>query len=279
MEFNKREWFFTIIIVTLIQGFVWYAAFVNAGNGSALNFISFAGTLVSIILAVLAIGYTYGESISQKNHSDTVVNQISTLNEVIGNIQDQSENMNQIKNISENLTSFSKTVVNKFDDTQKEVETISCAITRLTSSNKHVHKNTLPIQLTGNQQSTLIKSLIDMREPITEVAILGIILCDGLEKYLLLSDGIEKYTDLADKVSSEDSDYESTKHVLIGAVFSTVCILESMGLVSYDKNNPNRIKVTSQLKDDFLKEVNANPKDSGKYYEVVRNEMIKALMS
>lgn len=66
MEFSKREWVFSIVIVSLVQAFVWYSAFVNAGSGSALNFISFAGTLVSIILAVLAIGYTYGESISQK---------------------------------------------------------------------------------------------------------------------------------------------------------------------------------------------------------------------
>jgi hypothetical protein len=276
MDFNKREWFFTIIIISLIQGFVWYSAFVNAGNGSALNFISFAGTLVSIILAVLAIGYTYGESISQKNHSDTVVNQISTLNEVIGNIQDQSENMNQIKDISKSLTAFGKTVENKFDDTRKEVETISCAIARLTDSSEH--KNTTSVKLTETQTEALIKSLIETRAPISEVAILGVILADGKASYDLLHEGITKYTDEASEELAEDEDRDSTNSVLIGAVFSTSCLLESIGLLTYEKfDDRTHLKVQPELKSKFVKAVKAKPKDAGKYYAAVRDKMLDAL--
>ncbi|WP_125561240.1 hypothetical protein [Pseudoalteromonas rubra] len=276
MKFSKREWFFTIVIISLIQGFIWYAAFVNAGNGSALNFISFAGTLVSIILAILAIGYTYGESISQKNQSDTVVNQISTLNEVIGNIQDQSENMNQIKDISRSLTAFSKAVENKFDDTQKEVETISSALARLTSNGRH--KNTTSVKLTYTQKETLIESLIDTRQPISEVAILGVILTDGLKQYDLLYEGVVKYTDAASKELLENKDHDSTNSVLIGAVFSTSCLLESIGLVSYAKeDDKSHLRVEPELKTKFVEAVKANPKDAGVYYSKVRDKMLEAL--
>lgn len=105
-KFTTREWIFVFIIASLVQGAVWYISFVNAGNPSALTYVSFAGTLISIILAVLAIGYTYGESVSQKNKSDNVASQIESLNGVIKNIEIGSESLNKISDISNDLKIF-----------------------------------------------------------------------------------------------------------------------------------------------------------------------------
>ncbi len=102
-SFTAREWVFTLILTSIVQAFVWYASFVNSGNSSALTYVSFAGTLISIILAVLAIGYTYGESQVQKNKSDNVSEQIGVLNEVIRNVKLESESLNDITKISNQL--------------------------------------------------------------------------------------------------------------------------------------------------------------------------------
>lgn len=189
MTFNKRDWVFSIIIISLTQAFVWYASFVNAGNGSALNFISFAGTLVSIILAVLAIGYTYGESLAQKNHSDTIVNQITTLNKAIGNVEAQTENLSQIKDISDNLSKFSMQMERKFEATHQQVESISCTMEQLAGASPH---HPTQINLSLEQEKKLVSALIDVRQPITEIAILSAILIDG-QKRDSLYQGIHRY--------------------------------------------------------------------------------------
>ncbi|WP_312590247.1 hypothetical protein [Vibrio cholerae] len=104
--FTKREWVTLIILLGIIQAFFWYAVFENSQSASALAYVSFAGTLVSIILAVLAIGYTYGESISQKNKSDGLTDQIKTLGRLIENVEMEAKSLENIQGISNELTNF-----------------------------------------------------------------------------------------------------------------------------------------------------------------------------
>ncbi len=271
MKFSKREWVFSIIIISLVQAFVWYAAFVNAGNGSALNFISFAGTLVSIILAVLAIGYTYGESLAQKNHSDTVVNQITSLNKAIGNVEAQTENLSQIKDISDNLSKFSIQMERKFEATHQQVESISCTMEQLAGASPH---SPTQINFTIEQENKLVSALIDVRQPITEIAILSAILIDGQNRDSL-HEGIHRYLELAN-YKFEDKGYESSSDVLIGAAYSSLCILEAIGLVTHKSNNTSvAIHVDPYLKSEFVKAVKGDPMEAGEYYEFVRDEMLK----
>lgn len=84
--FSTREWVFITIILALVQAGIWYVSFIDAKSASALNYVSFAGTLISIILAVLAIGYTYGESVAEKSKKDNIEDQIAILNQAIKNI-------------------------------------------------------------------------------------------------------------------------------------------------------------------------------------------------
>jgi len=105
-QFTKREWVQLIITLSLFQAFFWYVVFENGQSGSALAYVSFAGTLVSIILAVLAIGYTYGESISSKNKSDGLAEQIDTLGGLIKNIELEASSLERIHDISTELSGF-----------------------------------------------------------------------------------------------------------------------------------------------------------------------------
>ncbi|MBE3873300.1 hypothetical protein HJ107_23655 [Vibrio parahaemolyticus] len=275
MDFSKREWIFSIIIISIVQAFIWYSAFVNAGNGSALNFISFAGTLVSIILAVLAIGYTYGESISQKNQSDTVVNQITTLNQAIGNIRDQSENFNQVKDISENLALFSKQVESKFDHTSKQVESLSSAISKLTQSDVAPTPSPVDSILSEDDISLLVNNLIKTRQPISEIAMLSTLLIDGLPYSELYHEGIGRYITLAND-QFEDDDHSSSADVLVGSAFGVHSILLGVGLVTNEiSGDAVVVSVNPQLKEKLIDAIRNDPKESGEFYAAVRNEMLK----
>lgn len=127
-KFRKREWFAAITIIVLLLCFAFYAAWVNAGNKNALSYISFASTIVSIILALLAIGYTYGESILQKTSSDSIKSQISVLTELISKISEQTSAMDSITNISKSLTTLSDTMHSKIDTTNIKIDSTNDAL-------------------------------------------------------------------------------------------------------------------------------------------------------
>ncbi|MCD1209482.1 hypothetical protein B4949_17620 [Vibrio cholerae] len=71
----------------LVQFCVQFAAFLYAGSESALGYISISGTIVSIILALLAIIYSYYQSTSQVNSSSSLNSQIGKLIEIVDKIK------------------------------------------------------------------------------------------------------------------------------------------------------------------------------------------------
>lgn len=90
---KTREWLYIIFIVVLLQFIIQVAAWLYGGNSGALNYISFAGTIVSIILAVLAIVYSFVQSISQQSSSEKISSQVEKLIGVTNNIEVSKEGL------------------------------------------------------------------------------------------------------------------------------------------------------------------------------------------
>ncbi|EHH1028494.1 hypothetical protein BT047_RS22220 [Vibrio parahaemolyticus] len=86
-KFETRDWIFAIIIIMLVQFIVQAAAWLYGGNSGALGYLSFAGTAVSIILAVLAIIYSFLQSSSQEKASSNISAQVTKLIDVVDNIE------------------------------------------------------------------------------------------------------------------------------------------------------------------------------------------------
>lgn len=91
-----------------------YFSFIYGGSVKALGYISFAGTLISIILAVIAIGYTYGESIKQKTSSDQLLFEIAGLREIKDKLAGQVSIPENIAEIKTDIKD-TKDAVNKID--------------------------------------------------------------------------------------------------------------------------------------------------------------------
>ncbi|MCW1516083.1 hypothetical protein OLN45_18305, partial [Acinetobacter baumannii] len=121
-KFTTREWILSIIIMLIIEAFIFWVAFQFAGNSSALGYVSFAGTLISIILAVLAIGYTYVESQQQKNSSATFANQLDSLVKIKDKLQIQAEALENIQNLKNDITDFKAEVFDHFSETKNKIE-------------------------------------------------------------------------------------------------------------------------------------------------------------
>lgn len=113
-KIHTKDWIYLFIISFFLQFIIYYFSFIYGGSVKALGYISFAGTLVSIILAVIAIGYTYGESIKQKGSSDQLLLEIASLREIKDKLAGQVdilENIAHLKLVVEDT----RNAVSKFD--------------------------------------------------------------------------------------------------------------------------------------------------------------------
>lgn len=121
-RWSTRDWIFISIIIFMVQAAVWFLSYHFGTNDSALGYISFAGTLVSIILAVLAIGYTYVESQQQKNSSSTLTNQIASLDIIRDKLAIQADALEDMKLVKDNLVNYSNLVDSHFRENNQRMD-------------------------------------------------------------------------------------------------------------------------------------------------------------
>ncbi len=123
MKNNKLSWGLVTFILMLIEYIVFNWTYEYGSDSNLINQISFAGTIVSIILAVLAIIYSFVQSEGQKNDSNRIATQISSLETVVKEID-----MSKVKFVSEleRLEHISKKIdsVNELLESQK-TETVA----------------------------------------------------------------------------------------------------------------------------------------------------------
>lgn len=86
-NWDSTKWILLISILLIVEGFIFYASMVNANSLSALGYVSFAGTITSIILAVLAIIYGFVQNGSQERKSGVISEQMGRVKEVVEALQ------------------------------------------------------------------------------------------------------------------------------------------------------------------------------------------------
>jgi hypothetical protein len=80
---RKTFWVMVMIIQALVQFTLHYWTIDYGGNDKVISHLGFAGTLVSIALAVVAIVYAYFQTYSQKRDADSVAIQIAQMRELL----------------------------------------------------------------------------------------------------------------------------------------------------------------------------------------------------
>jgi Tfp pilus assembly major pilin PilA len=249
---STREWFLIIILIMIVEAFICYIAFVNAKNGSALNFVSFAGTLISIILAVLAIGYTYGESVKQKNDGNTIANQISTLNQVINTIKIETASLDKISEINKELCMLSDSFKIGMNDTHKKVDDINTNFEELLKNFDNKATTT-----TQKPNYELLSDLLVTKKPTTVlINLLLIYNFNGTSISTMYSTLKFKLLEILSIYYKTEIEVDSKQGSLfIGFLNVTCAILLKIGLVSVKKKET--ISIDSHLLtriENFVKE-------------------------
>lgn len=94
-----------------------------AGNRDVLDYISFAGTVIGMVLAVLAIVYSFISNASQKTDSEFLRSQIFSLNDAISRANqsgnDFSRELGRLEEIRESLSELNTISSTSLDVTNK----------------------------------------------------------------------------------------------------------------------------------------------------------------
>lgn len=120
---SNREWIFVIVILGLIG----YVSLLHHKSVSALGYVSFAGTIVSIIVGVLAIIYAMLESVRQSESGDKLQAGAASIKKAASSIGAKIEVMEnvslEIVRAKEELSKAAETTNKLIHDTLQQFST------------------------------------------------------------------------------------------------------------------------------------------------------------
>ncbi|MDC4552855.1 hypothetical protein NQ784_18395, partial [Acinetobacter baumannii] len=266
-KFTKREWLLSIIILLIIEAFIFWVAFQFAGNSSALGYVSFAGTLISIILAVLAIGYTYGESHQQKNSSITLGNQIDSLIKIKERLEVQTNALEDIKILKDSLNEFSEKVESHFNETKVKLNEFNeTMLAQPTNKESNEEIKTPIIELSDEYKEFIFKKYMQSTYVVSALSlILSVLFFENRKKYL---DGVFNEQFLQDlDINNLVGD---SKSIFAGSTFQTALFLQVFGFQKKDTNYLHPLVLNHF---NFL--LNKNDKKLGDYQNGLGQEIIE----
>lgn len=106
---SKREWILLIVILLLVQFMVHWLSLKYGTSASALGYVSFAGTVVSILLGLIAIIYAFVQSFTQANSVVEIREQINKLvaagDDIVKSKEELNRSASTLSQITEGLSS------------------------------------------------------------------------------------------------------------------------------------------------------------------------------
>ncbi len=115
------ELILSVVLIMLVEGLIFYLAAMHSGSVSAMNYVSFAGTLLSIVLAVIAIIYTMVESLKQSNTSEQILSGAFEVKNSAGDIADEVKSLKKLRIEIESISRNVDAIKSKIDDTNSGV--------------------------------------------------------------------------------------------------------------------------------------------------------------
>lgn len=134
-EFKRREWLLLITILLLVEYWITSISYEFSGSSEVINYISFAATISSILLAVIAIIYSFYQSDSQQKSAAIIANQIENLRSVSteidtskvaleGQLSRISTVLDKVNDLKEIVTGANKQVSDRLEAVHKRFDNL-----------------------------------------------------------------------------------------------------------------------------------------------------------
>ena len=133
-----REWLLILSLAVIVEYLILDVVLRYGGSSEVINYVSFAGTIVSIILAVLAIVYSYYQNFSQQRDSSNIASQIELLQSTVSDVRVSKEDfiaeLQRINVISDKLDESIKIVTESrghVSNIRSEIQSVVSALEKV----------------------------------------------------------------------------------------------------------------------------------------------------
>lgn len=240
---SNREWIFVIILVILSQFLLHQYASNMMNETQVINYISFSGTIVSIILAILAIVYSFFQSMTQQGNSDKIANSVESLTTVASTVNQSVDTMivqaNILNSVVDDVRNLPSDIVSLVSETleqlnKKHVVDIREAFLEYVDRVKpdkdnNSHKNNEMNSGTvtkGNLRNAKVSH--NARWSIITTTILSCVLINRLSVFEVLKDIV--------KGSGGNKDFIDELTILFTGAVSELAILKSLNIIVEDED-------------------------------------------
>lgn len=91
--FSNREWLLLIAILLMLEAWILNVSYAFHGEQSVINYVSFASTIASLLLAVIAIIYGYFQADGQQKSATAIASQIDVMRSVQKDLNSSSSSI------------------------------------------------------------------------------------------------------------------------------------------------------------------------------------------
>lgn len=259
-KFSTREWILLIIILLLIQFLIHWLSIKYGGSSSALGYVSFAGTVVSILLGLIAIIYSFVQSISQSSSAIEIREQIERLISAGEKITDSK---NEIHKSAQELSEITAHLSGKINENTN-------ATNKITDFLSDVSKTSSAFSKPEDKTDEFSYSLFNSNKIWSSISL--IIIGEAIKRSWSVKDLKEK---ILTPLSSElGISFDLTVGMTLGMLFC----LESEGFIEYSGDDDNMqsqiidIGVFQTRLEPIIKETkNTKMKQFNSLWEIIKN--------
>lgn len=138
-SFSRREWLLVISIILMIEAWILNISYSFKADQDVINYISFASTIASLLLAVLAIIYGFYQADGQHKLASTINFQLDSMREVQTSLNRAAEGLDgQLTQIA-STTSVLGSISDSIESTHKKLGALEGGLTSLQSQQATFH--------------------------------------------------------------------------------------------------------------------------------------------
>lgn len=166
---TMKDLVYWIIMLILLNIFIITGRL--SDNTTVLSYISFSGTLISIILAVIAIIYSYFQSSSFENMKTKLDDSVEKIQSATNDLESISQLSELTNKVSDSICNFEHNISNSLQGIEKYIDELSFAIdTGISNLSQEVGGKVSNVHSSIEEYNRNIKDLILKKKPSISVS-------------------------------------------------------------------------------------------------------------
>lgn len=245
-NFSRREWLMLIVILLMLEAGALVASHAFMSNQDVINYISFASTIASLLLAVLAIVYGFYQSESQKRVGDGIEVHLLKITNATDKMsavsQELMENSKGVAVLALSLPALNEVIstthqsILRLDDNVRNISHEQGKVFSVVSEIRESHFSSFPSSdkdKTPSQELMLTAAeniILNGPNVAVRFTVFGLnVLFKGRENSIFIrSDFV---SDLSNLLSTHNTKFQSIASEWISAIYTVLIVLRSIGFL------------------------------------------------